>query len=231
MTADEGVEAGADPKWPLHRNPYVWGFVVGCAFITLVKVLGLTEHIPDEPALLYSLPSWSMVDQDGASFGSEQLAGDVWVAGFFFSRCQSVCPPLLADMSRLATRYQEQDRAVRVVAFSVDPDHDTPQVLTETAALYGANHDRWTFVTGSRAQMKSLVEGSFKVAMGDLVRGEANMFEVAHTGKLVIVDEAGGIRGYYDHDDVGRDEVYHRSQHVVREAKKRKHAAEKAASR
>ncbi len=219
-----------DPKWPLHKNPYLWGFVFGCAFITMVKVLGLTEHVPDEPALLYSLPDWSMLDSEGQPFGSEQLRGEVWVAGFFFSRCVSVCPPLLSDMSKLAERYETYDRDVHVVAFTVDPDHDTPEVLRETAKKYGANLERWTFVTGGRAQMKSLVEGGFKVAMGDLVRDEANMFEVAHTGKLVLVDEAGGIRGYYGHDDVGRDEVYHRAQHVVREAKKRRRAAEKAAS-
>jgi len=209
----------------------MWGFVIGCAFITMVKVMGLTEHVPDEPPLLYSLPEWSMVDQDGEPFGSEQLEGQVFVAGFFFSRCSSICPPLLADMSKLATRFATHERGVHVVAFTVDPDHDTPDVLKETAALYGADHEHWTFVTSTRADMKGLVEGGFKVAMGDVVRDEANMFEVAHTGKLALVDEAGGIRGYYSHDEVGRDEVYHRAQHVVREAKKRKRAAEKAASR
>lgn len=220
-----------DPEWPLRKNPYLWGFVIGCIFITMVKVLGLTEHIPDEPDVLFSLPAWSMVDQDGEPFGSEQLEGQVYVAGFFFSRCQSICPPLLADMSKLAERYATYDRDVHVVALSVDPDHDTPEVLKATAALYGADFDHWTFVTGTRAGMKSLVEGGFKVAMGDVVRDEANMFEVAHTGKLALVDEAGGIRGYYSHDEVGRDEVYHRAQHVLREAKKRKKAAGKATSR
>ncbi len=219
MTEPKKLET--DPAWPLHRNPYLWGFVVGCIFITMVKVMGLTEHVPDEPELLYSLPAWSMVDQDGDVFGSEQLEGQVWVAGFFFSRCQSICPPLLADMKKLSTRYATHDRDVHVVAFTVDPDHDTPAVLRETAERYGAELEHWTFVTSTRAEMKALVEGGFKVAMGDVVRDEANMFEVAHTGKLALIDEAGGIRGYYAHDEVGRDEIYHRAQHVVREAKKR----------
>ena len=57
----------------------------------------------------------------------------------------------------------------------------------------------------------------FKTAMGEREELSGGFFDIAHAGKLVLVDRRGRIRGYYDYDAPGLDELFHRSQHVLRE--------------
>ncbi len=46
--------------------------------------------------------------------------------------------------------------------------------------------------------------------------GQDDLIDIAHTGKFVLVDGDGVIRGYYDHDPEGLDEIFHRSRHVLK---------------
>src|SRR2546429_4462266 len=39
---------------------------------------------------------------------------------------------------------------VKLVSFTVDPEHDTPSALAEYAARYHAQPERWHFLTGPR---------------------------------------------------------------------------------
>ena len=65
--------------------------------------------------------------------------------------------------------------------------------------------------------VRDLVVGGFKTAMGDRIETEAGLIDIAHTGRFVLIDADGGIRGYYGVDEDGLDEIYHRSRHVLAE--------------
>jgi len=85
---------------------------------------------------------------------------------------------------------------VRLVSFSVDPENDTPPVLAAYAAKAGADRARWSFVTGGADDVMRAVVLGFKVSAAKIERG-AGDYDVTHGDWFVLVDRAGGIRGYY----------------------------------
>ncbi len=173
---------------------------------------------PDPPPVLRQLPEWRLVDQNGEAFGSADLAGEAYVASFVFTRCATVCPRLTSEVSRLQRRYREEGvEGVRLVSFSVDPEHDTPARLLDYADSRGLDLERWSFVTGAEEAMRSVVLDGFALPMGERLDLAGGLVDVAHATRLVLVDRAGGIRGYYGSDAVGLDEVFHRTRQVLAE--------------
>ncbi len=140
-----------------------------------------------------ALPGFSLVAQDGAAFGSRQLAGSPWIADFIYTSCPGPCPALTA---RLASMQKALPAPVRLVSFTVDPERDTPRVLKDYAARFGADPARWRFLTGKRSELRALARDGFKVPVTDAGGGL-----VGHTLKVALVDPALRVRGYYDGDD------------------------------
>ena len=200
----------------LLRNPYLWGFLIG--IVTLTAIRPLLRRVPEPPPVLSTLPEFTLTDVDGKPFGSRELAGQVYVANFFFTRCGSICPALMRGVGRLQAGFDERGiDGVRLVSISVDPENDSPAVLKEYAAAHGVEPKRWVLLTGDPEKVRALVVDGFKTPMDRVPEGGPTPIEVAHTGKLVLVDAHGRIRGYYDSDEMGLDEVYNRAQHVLRQ--------------
>jgi protein SCO1/2 len=194
---------------------------VGIVALTAIRPLLIRR--PEPPPVGWTIPSFSLTDQGGRPFGSTELAGRVYVASFFFTSCPSVCPRLMQAMRRLQDRYAEHGLgAIRLVSISVDPERDTPERLREYADALGVDPTRWRLLTGDRATIRELLERGFKVSMGDPSSPAGGPYDIAHSTKLVLVDPRGGHRGFYDYDELGLDEVFHRSQHVLRESASRR---------
>jgi protein SCO1/2 len=175
------------------------------AFWLLAVVFGLTVPIANQvlrktpPALpvLGTLPDFRLTDQDGRPFGGDELRGYVWVAGFIFTRCPTICPAITTRMARVQHRARGIENGFRLVSFSVDPAYDTPARLSEFGRRYKASPRMWKFLTGPLDQMKATVEGGLKIAMGEPV-GEQDFASLFHGTHFVLVDQQARIRGYYD---------------------------------
>ena len=216
---DERADASvpAEPRRAWLHNPFLWAFLIGIVTLTLIRPL--LRHEPPPPPVLGELAPFTLVDTRGEPFGSEDLAGAPWIADFIFTRCGSICPRLTAAMAGLQARFAATEvDDVHLVSFSVDPDYDTPEVLRDYGATYGVDPSRWTLLTGDPATVEAVVSGGFKTAIGAPVEVQPGLMDIAHSGKFVLVDGRGRIRGYYDADEPGLDEVYHRALHVLREA-------------
>jgi protein SCO1/2 len=200
----------------LLRNPYVWGFLIGIVTLTLIRPL--LRHVPEPPPVLSQLPEFSLVGIDGKPYGSAELHGQVYIANFFFTSCRSICPTIMKGMARLQDGFAQRNiDGIRLVSISVDPEHDTPEVLGAYAKSLGVDPRRWTLLTGDPEHVRRLVVDGFKTPDVAASPREPGPIDIAHTGKLVLVDGAGRIRGYYDSDEMGLDEVYNRAQHVLRQ--------------
>jgi protein SCO1 len=198
------------------RNPFVWAFVVGCALVTLMRPM--LRYEPAAPSVIGRLPAFSLVAANGQPFGSGDLRGHVYVASFFFTRCQSVCLPVMKSLAALQQRYRDAGLDIRLVSISVDPAFDVPERLREAETRYGVDPLRWILLTGPPEAVRDLAEKGFEVAMGVPVTAPGGVIDIAHSGKLVLVDASGDVRGYYGTEEPGLDEVFHRSQSVLREA-------------
>jgi protein SCO1/2 len=202
------------------RNPYVWAFLIG--IVTLTAIRPLLRRVPEPPPVLFQLPEFSLVAADGKPFGSAELRGQVYVASFFFTSCRSICPAIMHGMTRLQDGFARNEvSGVRLVSISVDPGHDTPEVLADYGKTLGVDPGRWTLLTGDPEQVRRIVVFGFKTPDVAASAGVEPM-DIAHTGKLVLVDGAGRVRGYYGSDEMGLDEVFNRAQHVLREGREGK---------
>jgi protein SCO1 len=92
--------------------------------------------------------------------------------------------------------------SVQLVSISVDPDNDTPAVLTEYARRFGASPDRWWFLTGSKPLIHDLVQNRFKLGLMESTPEEraAGAEAISHSDRLVLVDR-GQIVGFFDSTD------------------------------
>lgn len=180
----------------LQRWIWVLAAVVGVLSMTLLKVCQsrTLQRLP----VLYVLPSFELVDQDGKAFGTSQLGGKVWVASFIFTSCKVECPAIGRANQLLQDKLA--GTPVQLVSISVDPEFDTPQALTTWGKDFGVDPTRWHLLTGERAAIETLVIDGFRSHMGDK-KVEGGLVQIAHTMKLVLVDQLGGIRHYFDATD------------------------------
>ncbi len=155
--------------------------------------------LPPELAVLSILPEYRFVDENGKTFGSHELKGKVYVANFMFTSCTTFCPKLLVDVQKVQHRMRGVIDRAAIVSFTVDPETDTPAVLFARARELKANPFVWRFLSSSIEETKKLLVEGFKVPVGDKeIAG--SVMEVAHSNKLVLVDQAGRVRGYYNTD-------------------------------
>jgi len=138
------------------------------------------------------VPEFSLTDQTGKSFGSKDLAGQVWVANFIFTTCAGPCPRMSAQFRKLQKETGEPG-GLRFVSFTIDPARDTPEVLAEYGKRFGAEVGRWTFLTGAAAELNKLSSGPFHA-------GEIDG-SLTHSTRFTLIDRKGRIRGYYDSSD------------------------------
>jgi protein SCO1/2 len=142
------------------------------------------------------LPEFHLVDERGSPFTAASLRSHVTIADFIFTRCTSSCPRLTARMAELQRELERVGSDVRLVSFSVDPENDTPSVLTEYSARVHADPGRWRFVTGEVDEIMKTVVLGFKVSAAKVALG-AGEYDVTHGNWFVLVDRAARLRGYY----------------------------------
>jgi len=149
----------------------------------------------------YDLGSFRMTERSGRAVTEADLAGDVWVAAFVFTRCPSSCPRISAVMKGLQGPLG--DAGVKLVSISVDPEYDTPAVLTRYARGLGAGPDRWWFLTGREAEIHDLILKRFHISVSrnDRVIDDPSIEAVTHSNRLVLVDRGNKVVGVFESDD------------------------------
>jgi protein SCO1/2 len=185
----------------LAGNPMAW--ILALLFLFALP-LGrtFTREVPKPPELALQLPSFELTNQRGEPFSLAHLRGKIWVADFVFLSCPTVCPKLTKRMFEIQHRTRNLGDAFHLVTFTVDPENDTPERLAEYAYANRASPGRWSFLTGSLATIENTVIKGFKMAMGK-EETSPGLFSIFHGERLVLVDQAGRIRGYYEATDEG----------------------------
>jgi protein SCO1/2 len=131
-----------------------------------------------------------LTERDGRTVTREDLLGKVWIASFVMTRCpDGKCPQVTQTMKRLQDDLAGR-RGLRLVTFTVDPDRDDPGELERYANRYGADPERWLFLTGSEEHIDRVLR-SFFVRAGPHRKGD-----LVHSQKLVLVDRHGHIRAF-----------------------------------
>ncbi|MDX9972679.1 MAG: SCO family protein [FCB group bacterium] len=169
------------------------GVALGLAGILMILALRLPalSQARPMPDVYYDVPPFTFTDSNGQTFTRDHLKSKVWVIDFIFTTCPGPCPILSGQMSRLHQTFRGDER-VHFVSVSVDPEHDTPEVMKAYAENLGANTSLWHFLTGPHADVDALTAG-LKLGSG----GQPAM----HDTHFVLVDGRGRVRGYYQGTD------------------------------
>src|SRR5215475_7419843 len=179
--------------------------VSGIALALLMSGCVKPRELPE----LGEVPQFHLTAQTGQPFDSKILDGHVWVADFIYTTCTGPCPMMSSHMRRLETQTAETPD-VRLVSFTVDPEHDTPPVLAAYAKHFLAVPPRWWFLTGETAKLNDVGLKSFHL---NGVDGSAT-----HSTRFALVDRKMRIRGYYTTgDDAFMPKLIHDVRQLERE--------------
>jgi len=196
---ESGLTAAPDSAAAARRLQrfILWGLLVLALVAVTGAALWTRMSAAPPPPVLGQVPDFRLVNRDGRVVTRDDLAGAPWVADFIFTRCRVSCPLMTARLARLGREMGE--RVPRRVSFTVDPAHDTPEVLARHAASFDAPAD-WLFLTGEPEALYRLMMEGFKLALEvSPPPGTATPEEpILHSTRIVLVDGAGRIRGYYE---------------------------------
>lgn len=172
--------------------------------IKMAKRLNPKWNESEIDTVFQTIPAFQLTDQNGKPFASTSLAGKIFVANFFFTRCGTICPKITSQVSRVSDVFYT-DKDVKFISISVDPNFDKPEKLIAYAKRFDADLARWTFLTGDKKAIYPLILKGFHVPLADAseydkaVKNPDETF--IHSERLVLVDKSGVIRGFYDGTD------------------------------
>lgn len=148
-------------------------------------------------------PKFELTNQDNVKISNETYKGKVYVLEFFFTTCPSICPKMNMSMLEIEKTFFGNPN-FGIVSITIDPKHDTPQVLKDHAKLLGVKSSNWNFLTGDRNVIMDLSNKGFNLYAGenDKVSGG---FE--HSGLFALIDKDGNIR--CRKDEFGNPSIYY----------------------
>lgn len=158
------------------------------------------------PPVLGAVADFTLTNQDGHATSLAALTNHVWVADIIFTRCSGPCPRMTAQMRALQGLLPRDSRA-KLVTLTTDPDFDSPAVLKRYGERFGADFNRWTFLTGTKAQIAGLAGDSLKLSHVPVKpedrRNDSDLF--IHTTIFVLVDKHAQLRGIFETGGDGVD--------------------------
>lgn len=138
---------------------------------------------------------FSLRSQDGDTVTNASLRGKIYLANFFFTACQGVCPKMLKNLRALQEALAA-DPDVVLVSHSVTPSQDSVDVLRDYAQQNGIRSGRWLLLTGPKETIYDLARRSyFAEKRGGLQKSAS---EFLHTENMLLVDRQGRLRGVYN---------------------------------
>jgi cytochrome oxidase Cu insertion factor (SCO1/SenC/PrrC family) len=166
-----------------ERRPQVilWG-ILGFSLFAVLS-LGMWSMVSREPVaeILFGrgssrlpvyavVPDFQLVNRNDQPIQRADLWGKIWVADFIFTHCPDECPLMSAEMARLQVDMADVEN-FRSVSITVDPDRDTPTVLSQYAERFATDPMRWLFLTGEKRAIHHLAREGFRVGIVDPTAG------------------------------------------------------------
>jgi protein SCO1/2 len=165
---------------------------------TQLPFIGPKQAIENEnggyDTLNHKIPFFEFTNQDGNKVSRDDLLGHVYIADFFFVNCPTICPKMTTNMSYVQKKFDDR-KDLRFISITVNPEHDTVEVLKNYAEMVHADTRNWDFLTGEKADIYDIAFKGFFV--------NADQDEIApggflHSQYFILVDKNAHIRGVFD---------------------------------
>ncbi|MEN3323933.1 SCO family protein [Mariniflexile soesokkakense] len=147
----------------------------------------------------HKIANFKLINQNGKTITQNDYKDKIYIADFFFTTCQSICPIMTTHMAQIQDKIKNDDE-VMLLSHSVTPEIDTVAQLKRYALEKGVIDAKWNLVTGDKKQIYELARKSY-LAVKDF--GDGGPFDMIHTENFMLIDKKCQIRGFYDGTNVG----------------------------
>jgi protein SCO1 len=181
--------------------------LLGLAYLLSFVEMGSVrkKQLPPLPVISH-VADFALTNQDSQVVTLADLTNHVWVADIIFTRCAGPCPRMTAQMKSLQDALPQTSGA-KLVTLTTDPDFDTPEVLKKYGDRFGADSNRWIFLTGTKSEIAALASGSLKLSAVPVKledqKSVADLF--IHTTIFVVVDKHAQLRASFETGGEGVD--------------------------
>jgi protein SCO1/2 len=146
----------------------------------------------------HKIGEFSFMNQDGKPFGLRDVKGNVFVAEYFFTTCQTICPRMNDQMQRVQQAFKEEAK-FKILSFTVNPEVDTVEQMRRYAQEHHAISGKWHFLTGDKTKLYEVARRYFFLLKKSEVENQGDVgSDFIHTNNFVLIDKEQRIRGYYD---------------------------------
>jgi len=186
---------------PARAPRTIWiGFLLFFSLVALAFLFWVSQAVRIQPLRVLSrVADFTLTNQDDQVTTLANLTNHVWVADIIFTRCAGPCPRMTGQMKSLQDKLPAGS-SVKLVTLTTDPDFDSPAVLKKYGNRFGADFNRWTFLTGSKAQIANLAGDSLKLSTQPIKpenrKDSADLF--IHATIFVVVDKHAQMRAYFE---------------------------------
>ncbi len=142
----------------------------------------------------HKIADFSLINQNGKTVTNKDYEGKIYIADFFFTRCQTICIVMAYNMGELQ-EYYKKDNDIMFLSHSVTPIMDSVPVLKEYALRKGVIDGKWNVTTGPKKHIYDLARKSYFAVLDE---GEGDENDFIHTEQFVLIDKERRIRGFYD---------------------------------
>lgn len=142
----------------------------------------------------HTIADFELINQNGEIITNKNYKNKIYVADFFFTRCNNICISMAYNMSELQEYYKD-DTDLMFLSHSVTPGMDSVSVLKKYALNKGVIDKKWNVTTGSKKHIYELARKSY---MAVVEGGNGGEDDFIHTEQFVLIDKERRIRGYYD---------------------------------
>ena len=142
----------------------------------------------------HTIADFSFTNQNGKTITQKDYEGKVYVADFFFTTCQTICPIMTTNMTEVQKAFSNNPN-VMILSHTVTPEIDSVPVLKKYSLKQGVNDSKWNMVTGDKKDIYYIARKSYlAVKTGK----PEEMYDMVHTENFVLVDTKRRVRGFYD---------------------------------
>jgi len=144
----------------------------------------------------HTVSDFKLLNQNGDTITQANYNDKIYVADFFFTTCQTICPVMTEHMVQIQQQLKD-DQEVLLLSHSVTPEIDTVAQLKRYALEKGVIDSKWNLVTGDKKEIYDLARKSYLAAKDQ----PYSKWDLIHTENFVLVDKKRRIRGFYDGTD------------------------------
>ena len=142
----------------------------------------------------HKIADFTLINQNGETITQDSFKDKIYVADFFFTTCQTICP-IMTDHMKDIQEELKYDRDILLLSHSVTPEIDSVAQLKKYALEKGVMDSKWNLVTGDKKQIYELARKSYLAVKTD---GDGGPYDMIHTENFMLVDKKKQIRGFYD---------------------------------